>query len=424
MHLLYRLWQDFSRNEDKMLRKDTTFCANIQIFINISHKNLEFYCIFHFFSVPLRDFLQKTYLSMQTQHNIFIGASQTMSHIADNSVDLIVTSPPYPMIEMWDEIMSQQNPKITESLSTNPDEAFELMHKELDIVWVECFRVLKNGGFLCVNIGDATRTINDNFCLYNNHTRIAKACIELGFVGLPNIIWRKQTNAPNKFMGSGMLPCGAYVTLEHEWILIFRKGGKRIYKTADEKENRMRSSFFWEERNVWFSDVWEIKGTKQKIFQSNTRERSAAYPFEVPYRLINMFSQRGDVILDPFLGTGTTMQAAILCGRNSCGYDIDPAFDPIIRKGIQSLNVDKCNMAIKQRLDDHNTFISERLKTGKEVKHFNKTLNVPVVTSQEDKIALHYLKNIDCKNSGAIYVDYFEESDLTTLPMIGSNLLF
>lgn len=139
------------------------------------------------------------------------------------------------------------------------------MHQELDKVWEECYRVIKPGGFMCVNIGDATRTINGNFKLYNNHTRILETCNKLGFISLPNIIWRKQTNAPNKFMGSGMLPCGAYVTLEHEWILIFRKGDKRKYKTSEEKLDRMKSSFFWEERNIWFSDVWDIKGTKQKI---------------------------------------------------------------------------------------------------------------------------------------------------------------
>lgn len=353
---------------------------------------------------------------MQTQHNIFVGASQCMKNTADESINLIVTSPPYPMIEMWDEIMSMQNSNIKEALLTNPDEAFELMHQELDHVWAECYRVLKNGGFLCVNIGDATRTINSNFRLYNNHTRIAKACIELGFIGLPNIIWRKQTNAPNKFMGSGMLPCGAYITLEHEWILIFRKGDKRQYKTLREKEARMQSSFFWEERNVWFSDVWDIKGTKQKLLQSQTRERSAAYPFEVPYRLINMFSQRGDVVLDPFLGTGTTMQAAILCGRNSYGYDIDPAFEVIARQCIKSMQIDKCNMAIKQRYDEHLAFIEERRSSGKEIKHFNSTLKVSVMTSQETKIAFEYIESIECSDTGIIKVNYHENSDLTTLP--------
>lgn len=146
------------------------------------------------------------------------------------------------------------------------------MHQELDKVWKESFRVIKPGGFLCINIGDATRTINGKFTLYNNHSRITKACIDFGFVGLPNIIWRKQTNAPNKFMGSGMLPCGAYVTLEHEWILIFRKGDKRIFKSANEKLVRMKSSFFWEERNVWFQ-MYGISRERSRIYKNRKQEK-------------------------------------------------------------------------------------------------------------------------------------------------------
>lgn len=160
-----------------------------------------------------------------------------MSQLKNESVDIVVTSPPYPMIEMWDDIMANQNPEIKTALDDKkPREAFELMHLELDKVWSECWRVLKNGSFLCINIGDATRTIDGEFALYNNNTRIIQACEKLGFINLPNILWRKTTNAPNKFMGSGMLPCGAYVTLEHEWILIFRKGSKRAYKKVDEKK--------------------------------------------------------------------------------------------------------------------------------------------------------------------------------------------
>ena len=146
---------------------------------------------------------------IKTRHNIYVNSSQNMGCFEDESIDLVVTSPPYPMIEMWDDIMSLQNPMIGDELTKNPSAAFEMMHQELDKVWRECYRLLKEGGIMCINIGDATRTINNNFQLYNNHTRIVNACISMGFNNLPNIIWRKQTNAPNKFMGSGMLPCGA-----------------------------------------------------------------------------------------------------------------------------------------------------------------------------------------------------------------------
>ena len=104
-----------------------------------------------------------------------------MGCIEDESIDLIVTSPPYPMIEMWDDIMTSQNPKIGSALSDNPSDAFEMMHQELYKAWRECYRLLKDGGMMCINIGDATRTINKEFQLYNNHTRIVNACISLGF---------------------------------------------------------------------------------------------------------------------------------------------------------------------------------------------------------------------------------------------------
>lgn len=353
---------------------------------------------------------------MPTKQIINIGNSQKMESIDKESIDLVVTSPPYPMIEMWDDIFSLQNKEISSCLEREPEEAFELMHKELDKVWKECKRVLKPGGFLCINIGDATRTINGNFKLYNNHTRISEICSKLGFIGLPNIIWRKQTNAPNKFMGSGMLPCGAYVTLEHEWILIFRKGEKRKYKTSEEKLDRMKSSFFWEERNVWFSDVWDVKGIKQKVEKSGIRERSAAYPFEIPFRLINMFSQKDDVVLDPFLGMGTTMKAAIISERNSIGYEIDQNFDSVIRQGIDEMDVDFCNSFIKQRFDNHVDFIKERQAHGKEVKHFNKTLNVPVMTTQEEEITFNYLQSITVDSDGTYHVEYESESDMGFLP--------
>lgn len=339
---------------------------------------------------------------MYTTHSIYFASSQNMQCINDATVDLIVTSPPYPMIEMWDEVMAKQNPMISNALSDNPALAFELMHQELDKVWAECYRVIKDGGFMCVNIGDATRTLNKEFQLYNNHTRIIESCLKLGFINLPNIIWRKQTNAPNKFMGSGMLPCGAYVTLEHEWILIFRKGSKREYKKDSEKAIRRKSSFFWEERNVWFSDIWEIKGVKQKMNNSQTRERNASFPMEIPYRLINMYSQQGDIVLDPFLGLGTTTIAALLTNRNSIGLEIDEALKPAIRDNIESLQINTLNALITDRYNKHLEFIKKREEQGKEVKYENANLKCKVMTSQEVDINLYYLDNIMIKSGNTL----------------------
>lgn len=336
---------------------------------------------------------------MITQHHIYTDNSVDMDQIESNSIQLIVTSPPYPMVQMWDEIFSTQNPMIHDLISEGESAiVFQMMHQHLDDVWRECFRVLTPGGFLCINIGDATRTVNGKFSLFNNHTRIITACLKMGFTSLPDIIWRKQTNAPNKFMGSGMLPCGAYVTLEHEHILIFRKGNKREYKSEEEKSLRMKSAYFWEKRNIWFSDLWEIKGTKQDI-STNTRERNAAYPVEIPYRLIRMFSQFGDCVLDPFLGTGSTTVAAVMTGRNSCGYDIDAEFSKFTSNRIIKLDCDKCREFINKQLNEHIKYIEEREKSGKEVKYYNKNLNCKVMTKQETEIELYYPYSIKISNN-------------------------
>lgn len=354
------------------------------------------------------------------QHTVYFEAAQDMSQLKNESVDIVVTSPPYPMIEMWDDIMADQNPAIKTALEANkPREAFELMHLELEKVWSECWRVLKNGSFLCINIGDATRTVNGEFALYNNNTRIIQACERLGFINLPNILWRKATNAPNKFMGSGMLPCGAYVTLEHEWILIFRKGGKRIYKKPEEKRTRRNSSFFWEERNVWFSDLWEIKGVKQSIDNAPSRERNASFPLELPYRLINMYSQKGDVVLDPFMGLGTTALAAILTERNSVGFEIDQLLKPLLEKILGNVSVAKANTLIHERYIRHLAFIEERLKMNKEVKYDNPHLDCKVVTGQETDMDFHYLKDvkvIDHNNHLKVEVSYCLSTPLKELP--------
>lgn len=359
---------------------------------------------------------------MKTRHQIFISNSQNLECLDNESVDLIVTSPPYPMIEMWDEIMSRFNPSIVDALKSDAARAFELMHIELDKVWRECFRVLKPGGFMCINIGDATRTINKAFSLYPNHSRIIHSCMSLGFTNLPNIIWRKVTNAPNKFMGSGMLPNGAYVTLEHEWILIFRKGDKRPYKSENEKNKRKNSAFFWEERNQWFSDIWDFNGAKQSIINSPTRARNASFPFAVPYRLILMYSQEGDVVLDPFLGLGTTSLAAMVAGRNSIGVEIDPLLQNAILENLTTTPIDSLNRIIYNRLLSHQDFVRRRMAEGKEVKYNNDVLSCRVMTTQEQEIAFHYLKSVKCDMNGSTLVCYYEDKPANNEYTINSGL--
>jgi len=253
---------------------------------------------------------------MKTTHKIIIGDSTNMKEVKDNSIALVVTSPPYPMIKMWDEMFEKVGAK-----------TYDEMHNYLSKVWKECYRVLIDGGILCINIGDATRRNNGSFKLYPNHSRIIEICEELGFKALPFILWKKATTKPNAFLGSGFLPPNAYVTQDCEFILIFRK--KELRKFED-TSIRHKSKYTKEERDKWFSQVWEVNGIKQT--RNEVLRRTAEYPSEIVYRLIRMFSCIEETVLDPFLGIGTTSRVAKALKRNSIGYEIDKNLLPIIKE--------------------------------------------------------------------------------------------
>jgi DNA modification methylase len=336
---------------------------------------------------------------METVHKIFFKNSSGMEEITSNTIDLVVTSPPYPMIEMWDSLFSSLNKKIQLALHEKLGfKAFTLMHMELEKVWREVARVVKPGGIACINIGDATRKINENFQLYPNHVKVTTFFQNNEFVVLPSILWRKPTNSPNKFLGSGMLPTNAYVSLEHEHILIFRKGDEKR-KLPKAFENRYHSAYFWEERNKWFSDTWlDLTGVSQKITnraekRGKIRERSAAFPLKLPYRLINMFSIYGDTILDPFWGTGTTTIASMISGRNSVGYELNFEFLKTFKFELKSLKTTVQSINAK-RIKDHIAFIKEYAKKGKEVKYNSNNYNFSVITKQETEFLLYSINQI------------------------------
>lgn len=339
---------------------------------------------------------------MSTFHTFLNTNANNLSCIPNNSINLIVTSPPYPMIQMWDEVFYKQDSEILSYLQNGKtNEAFEKMHLILDDIWKECYRVLADGGFACINIGDAVRTFNDKFQLFSNHTRIINTFLNLGFTLLPDIHWRKQTNSPNKFMGSGMYPAGAYVTYEHEYILIFRKGNKRNFKEND-KLLRQNSAYFWEERNEWFSDLWEIKGTKQTINKIADRERNGSFPVDIPYRLINMYSVYGDTVLDPFGGLGTTTLAAIINNRNSISVDISESITDLAKQRIINSDTETLNEINNQRINNHISFINSLSEDKKEKCYQNINHSFLTKTRQETNIKLYDIKNIKEKNEKII----------------------
>ena len=192
-----------------------------------------------------------------------------------------------------------------------------------------------------------------------------------------------------------------------------QKGRKREFPGIQAKENRQCSSYFWEERNIWFSDLWDLKGTGQKLTDKKVRERSAAFPFELPYRLINMFSVRGDTVLDPFLGTGTTTLAAMTSGRDSIGYEIDENFSEIIASELFEKE-DFINKVIERRLAKHLIFIEQRQRnqSKKPVQYKSSYYGFPVMTRQEVNLRLPFIDKIT-GSENQYEATYLEELSLT-----------
>jgi DNA modification methylase len=316
-----------------------------------------------------------------TTHRVVAGDARDLDVPAD-SVDLAVTSPPYPMIELWDDTFRALDGAVGDALNAGDGPgAFAAMHAVLDSVWDELVRVLAPGGVACVNVGDATRTI-DAFRRYPNAARVTQALTDRGLAALPDVLWRKPTNSAAKFMGSGMVPPNAYVTLEHEYVLVFRNGDRR----RPASQRRRESAYFWEERNRWFSDLWELRGERQAM--EGARERTAAYPFEIPYRLVNMYSVQGDTVLDPFLGTGTTTLAAMASARDSVGYERDTQLvEEFDAAAAEPLAAERN----AERLAGHRETVAERDDLGYE----SAVYGFPVMTSQEVDIRLPSLDAVE-----------------------------
>ena len=337
---------------------------------------------------------------METTQRLILGDARQLP-LEEGSVHLVVTSPPYPMVEMWDGLFTQMDPAIGPMLAAGEaGAAFEAMHLQLDPVWRELARVLVPGGIAAINIGDAVRTLGGEFQLHPNHARILTACMAAGLSPLPDILWRKPTNGPTKFMGSGMLPGGAYVTYEHEYVLILRKGGKRVFD-AGGAARRRESAYFWEERNQWFSDLWsDVRGTRQGM-EAGARERSAAFPLTLPWRLVLMYSLLGDTVLDPFVGTGTTLLAAACAGRSGVGVELDPTLAEEIGRTLDlapALGLELQGALVAALA----AFLEERAAAGKSAPlHRNEWLGMPVITKQEAALQFQVPLGVEAAGEGS-----------------------
>lgn len=179
-------------------------------------------------------------------------------------------------------------------------------------------------------------------------------------------------------MGSGTAPPNQYVTLDHEHILVFRKG--------ENPESDPSSSYFWNERNRWFSDIWDVGGDAQQT--TGDRDVAASFPLEVPLRLILMYSSRGDLVLDPFGGTGTTGVAAAVAGRDSVCYDIDESMRQDWKTGLSQTPAIS-EWWIEHRIRNHIDTVRGRNPAYKNTHH-----ETSVMTQPEEELRLHRVDEV------------------------------
>jgi site-specific DNA-methyltransferase (adenine-specific) len=231
-----------------------------------------------------------------------------MSLIEDRSVRLVITSPPYWQLKDY-------------GLSTQIgfDDSYEDYINNLNLVWQECHRVLADGCRLCINIGDqfARSVYYGRYKVIPIRTEIIRFCETIGFDFMGSIIWQKVTTCNTTggatIMGSYPYPRNGIVKIDYEFILLFKKHGTA---PSIDPEVKRASELTKDEWNEYFYGHWNFPGEKQN-------GHLAMFPEELPRRLIKMFSFTGERVLDPFLGSGTTMLAAMKLKRNSVGYEIN-----------------------------------------------------------------------------------------------------
>jgi len=256
-------------------------------------------------------------MSCRTRHKIINGDSRQMTELDDKSVHLVITSPPYWQLKDYG----------TEN-QIGYNDSYEEYINNLNLVWKECYRVLNNGCRLCVNIGDqfARSVYYGRYKVIPIRTEIIKFCEAIGFDYMGAIIWQKRTTSNTtggaSLMGSYPTPRNGILSIDYEFILLFKKLGTPIKPNRELKEQSKMTKEEWKE---YFAGHWNFGGTKQE-------GHIAMFPEELPKRLIKMFSFVGDIVLDPFLGSGTTSLAARNLNRNSVGYEINFDFIPYIKR--------------------------------------------------------------------------------------------
>lgn len=239
----------------------------------------------------------------ELENRIINASAEKMNEIPDNSVHLMVTSPPYNASKEYDEDLS-----LTEYLQL------------LRNVFAETHRVLVHGGRACINIANLGRKPYIPLSDYISHLML-----EIGYLMRGEIIWYKGAGAGvSMAWGSWQSAANPVLRDTHEYILIFSKGSFARKKPV-ERENTISREQFME----WTKSVWLMNPESAKKVG-----HPAPFPVELPYRLIQLFTFSGEVVLDPFMGSGSTAIAALKSGRRFVGYETDAEYVRLSRERI------------------------------------------------------------------------------------------
>ncbi|MBS1639462.1 MAG: site-specific DNA-methyltransferase [Bacteroidetes bacterium] len=241
------------------------------------------------------------------ENKIILGSAENMKELPDNSVHLMITSPPYNVSKEYDEDLSLK-------------EYLQLLKN----AFTETYRVLVNGGRACINVANLGRKPYIPLSDY-----ISQMMLKIGFNMRGEIIWNKAASAsPSTAWGSWQSAANPILRDVHEYILIFSKGDYKREK--GDKENTISKEQFME----WTKSIWTMNAESARRIG-----HPAPFPEELPYRLIQLYSFTNDIILDPFMGSGTTGVSALKSNRKYIGYDTSHEYIDIANRRLDPLKL-------------------------------------------------------------------------------------
>jgi site-specific DNA-methyltransferase (adenine-specific) len=294
-----------------VIKRDGTSTSAFGTSGRINHDSSKFYDSKLYKELDVKaPVLQETHTFPQEYLNtIILNSCRNMAELPDNCLHLMITSPPYNVSKEYDEDLS-----LEEYLALLRD------------AFTETYRVLVNGGRACVNVANLGRKPYIPLSDY-----ISKMMIEIGFNMRGEIIWNKAASAsPSTAWGSWQSAANPILRDVHEYILVFSKGLYKRERTKEDQETK-KDTITKEQFMEWTKSVWTMNAESARRIG-----HPAPFPEELPYRLIQLYSFTGDIILDPFMGSGTTAVAAIKSQRNYAGYDISEAYIALANNRIKT----------------------------------------------------------------------------------------